>query len=258
MPQPINPDDLPHVASLEPRWGWWSESGAFGGRIQQQFPQVSGVELDVFSIDHAPGPPRPLAFNLFRSNLNLGGGGGRGGTNAEVYARITYGAGGVTHQFVMDATLGTQVSLVANAVRLSFVSYAPNADSAYSAPTEGEIILGATLGLGAVAPGGAATFTTQYVSVAAAAEQTYSVAPFARRVLPFQPLVSAAELHNWQDLRLRFCREGGATQSTVYLGEVGPALFTDGIQIPGGAFDVRLSNLSGAARSLGLIFLLGV
>jgi len=253
----MDPDGLPHVATVEPRWGWWSESGAFGGRIQRAFPGTAGEIIDAFSIDRTPGPPRPRAFNLFRSNLNLGGGGGRGGTNAELYAQITYGAGGVTHSFKMDATLGTQISLVANTIRLSFVSYAPAAGSIYNPPTEGELILGATLGLGAVAPGDAATFTTPYVSVDPGAEQTFAIAPFARRLYPFQPLVNVASVHGWQDVRLRFCREGGATQSTLYLGEI-PELLSTGVPIPGGAFDVRLTNGGPNARFLGIIYQLGI
>lgn len=253
-----NPDLLPRLAVVEPRWGWWSDAGEFGGRIQGPFPSVAGVVLDSFSQDHTPGPPRPIAFNLFRSNLNLGGGGGRGGTNAELYAQITYGAGGASHRFRMDATLGTQISLVANSVRLAFVSYAPNADLVYSPPTAGELILGATLGIGSVAPGGAPTFTTQYTNVAAGAEQSWPVAPFARTVMPFSPLESAAAVHGWNDVRLRFCREGGATQSTVYLGMLGESLYTQGIPIPGGAFDVRLLNDSATAKRIGLIFQLGI
>jgi hypothetical protein len=244
------------VSVVEPRHGWWTEDGGFGSRIQTDLPSVAGAEIDCFSIDKLPGPPRPLAFNLFRSNTNFPSGGGRGSSNSELYAKITYGAGGISHSFLLDATLGTQLSLVAGTVRLIFVSYAPNGSAAYTVPASGEAILGATLGLGSVSPASPPTFTTQYFSVANGATQSWPVHPFARRVWPFQPATSG--LQTWTNVTLTLRREGGANQQKVQLGEVGPELYTQGLPIPGASFEAVLTNSSGATRSMGLVFELGL
>lgn len=136
-------DDAPLMSAIavEPTSGWWSSNGKWGNRFQGTLGPV-GEPIAILNLDKAPGPPRPLAIQLLRSNRNIVN---FASQNSEVYARITYGAGGVSNTFDVDWGEGQIVNVVGNSVRVDALPYKPLSDPYVAAEN---IVLGATIGLG--------------------------------------------------------------------------------------------------------------
>jgi hypothetical protein len=243
------PAGLPLVETIEPEKGPWSRAGAFGRLEKFTVPDAAGVVTAVFSNDHIEGPPRARVINLFRSDIEL-----THGANSNFYARITYGIGGVQNQFFCDWLAGGQLSLVATTLRVEAVTYAPNAEVAYSRES-GQVVLGAMLGVfGSLQSGQAPiTFTTQEVDLAASEVGTFLIPDFARRVIPQLDLGSNA----YSDCQLNLV--GGNSFATRFHGANFTAeLARQGVTLPGPTTRVVFKNAGASGLSVAMQFQLGL
>jgi hypothetical protein len=72
------------------------------------------------------GPPAVHSIQLGRSDAV-------DAQNADVYARITLGCGGVENQFLVDWLHGAQFTVVCNSLSVAALTYAPSASNVYAA-----------------------------------------------------------------------------------------------------------------------------
>lgn len=143
-PTQLEFSELPERASIavEPVSGWWTANGKWGNRFQGALPAAPDQLIPILNLDEAPGPPRGINVHLARSDRNVNF---QGFENSDVYARITYGAGGFTNTFDVDYSAGTKFQVIANSIRVDAITYAPNPLNSY-APLN-NIVLGATVGV---------------------------------------------------------------------------------------------------------------
>jgi len=191
----LPPQNVPLVETIESSRGPWQQAGKYGRAENYAFPRVlDGTPTLIFNMDRQPGPPRARTLHLFRSNALLAFTG-----NADVYAQITYGVGGVQNQAVLDWSRGGQISLVCDSVSVEAVAYAPQ-DQAYNPGAVGlRQILGAMLSHEGTSQARPPTFTTEQVTLSAGDNVSFVVPDFARWVFPclvnFEfPAVSVADI----------------------------------------------------------------
>jgi len=112
---------------LEPTDGPWANQNAFGDQFFGPLPTNAGKVIEVLPKNtKLYGPPSVHSVALGRSD-------GVAAQNADVYARITIGCGGVENSFDCDWLHGAQLALVCNSVSVRAVTYAPHGDADYSA-----------------------------------------------------------------------------------------------------------------------------
>lgn len=233
------PGALPRVEVVEPRRGPWTGNPAWGNRFQGAIPPV-GFPTVVLQNDGIPGPPRALGVHLFRTDRSADS-----NDNAEVYAEISYGAGGVRNKFLVDWISGVQFGLVASAVTITAVPYVPDPTSAFV--TNARIELGATLGLSPPAPAYPPTFTTPRTTIAAFGTTAIAIPDFARAVTAYLPGGIEA------DASFNFHRSFffGAT-STMGRGWTTAEMKSGAVLVPGGANVLQIQN-SGAASMVAVV-----
>lgn len=140
------------------RKGWWSQSTLLGrlrtfraqppaGQPLSQeltLPIVAGEVNDIGGGTDGIGPPMLQTFSLTRLQDNYPV---DPDANWDLRARITSGAGAVTHTIECDWMHGTQICLPGcGQVSLAAVSYAPDPERAYSAPAGARTTLGTAIG----------------------------------------------------------------------------------------------------------------
>lgn len=237
------------VNVLEPREGalaWWLKTSDFGGRFIGELPVV-GSEIQIASLERAPGPTRPIAITLFRSDRDVSTEG-----NTDVYAKITYGAGGAQNTFICDWTQGGSLCIPATNVRVTALVYQP-ALSEIESPTLG-ITLGATLGLGAVTPSRPPTLTIPQQLLGIAEPEsvlTFDIPDFARRVYP----LIASDSANLSQLLFEL-RTG--SNVAIIQRDVSAEALLQGYPIPGACTYGILQNQTGAPLSASVMFELGL
>lgn len=247
------PGEAPTVQVVEPTTGWWTQQGAFGDRFTGVLPQTVDIETTLVSLDHAPGPPRAIGINLWRSDRN------RSLDNADVLARITFGAGGVQNTFDVDWLQGIQLSLYCNALRIDFVTFNPAPDGPYTA--EDQVIIGATLGIGGFSSTIPPTLTTPPTTVLQNDELDVKVPDFARKVTLLSGAIgSGAGAVTYADFQMQFVNSQGTLIYSINCGELLPDVGTTGVPIPRGSDRILVINRDSdaAARRLGLMFHLGL
>lgn len=241
---------LPLVETLESRTGPWQVGGTYGRIENLEFPRTLDADpAPIFSIDGQIGPPRPRTLNLFRSDAQVSLGG-----NADWYASVTYGVGGVSNNFLCDWLRGGQISLVCQTLRVDAIAYRPIGNVAYSPPA-GVQLLGAMLSHTGSAPPRPPTFTTQRTTVPTGDFVDFAVPDFARWVYPGSgsapPDLDSAPTN----LFISFFNLGGFALKTA---QFTASTQLDGLQIPGGSTQVRISNSTGIDRQFLLSFQLGI
>ncbi len=234
---------------LEPRDGslaWWLKTSDFGGRFIGVLPS-EGNEIPIASLEKAPGPTRPIAVTLFRSDRDVTTEG-----NTDVYALITYGAGGAQNTFRCDWTQGGSLCIPATNIRVSALVYSP-AEGEASSPTAG-ITLGVTFGLGPVTPSRPPTFTTPIRLLDITEPDSvlaFDVPDFARRVYPLIGLDSANLSQLLFELRT------GANVAIISRVLTAESLL-QGFPVPGACTHGILQNLTGAPLPASVMFELGL
>jgi hypothetical protein len=227
------PDPAPRVFTLEPTIEWWTSNNHFGNRYTGLIPDSDNFSIPILNIDALPGPPGPASLKLFRSDQQVIKGGPT--KNSDFRARITYGAGGAANTFDMDWGVGGLVPLVANAIRIDAVTYAPNGDVPYLS-AGGKIILGCTLGAGGQGAGLPPTLTSQIFELGFGATTNSLIPDFSRRVSPIlnridgQPPVLS-------EYQLSFT---GNYPTGLY--EITASMIESGIGVPGACNRVTIRN----------------
>lgn len=243
------PPGLSLIQTIESERGPWDVGGTYGRILSVPFPtRLDESPIAIFSCDRQLGPPRPRTLNLFRNDAQVSGGG-----NADFYASITYGVGGVINNFLCDWSRGGQISLVCQTLRVDAIAYQPVGTSAYSPPT-GLQTLGAMLGHVGSAPPKPPTFTTQRTTVATGNFVDFAVPDFARWVYPglgsYMPLDAAPVNISLECLNL-----GG---QALKLSQYTERMQLEGVQLPGGTTEVRINNSAGFSVTPLLSFELGL
>jgi hypothetical protein len=241
---------LPTLEVLEARRGPWSVGGEYGRLINVAFPDsLAAAPIPIFSLDEQRGPPRPRTLNLFRSDAQLV----PGIYNADFYASITYGIGGVLNNFLCDWSRGGQISIVCETLRVDAVAYQPVSDLDYTPPS-GTQILGAMLSHEGSAPPRPPTFTTQRAFLPSGFTTDFVVPDFARWVYPSlgpsppEPAAPTGSILSCRNFSAFVLKEVELTEATLL----------QGVQLPGGTTEIRIANTTGNIRQYLLSFQLGL
>lgn len=234
----------PAVAVLEPQAGEWSTNNVWGDQFNSKraadgstnMPKTAGQVLGILPKNNSMyGPPKTMTVNLYRSDGPQVG-------NADFYARITYGVGGGTNQFFCDWSSGMQFSLTANNVSVDAVSYAPNSQGAYAPDAVDGFFLGALVTEGGCGDAAPLTFTEPLTVVPTLQHVDFAAPDFARRLL----IHTVVALDPTVDTGIFVQFRSGAVGLAGYDLRVMRENLSEGILIPGGARDVRITNTTGA------------
>lgn len=227
----------------EPHEGDWANNNEWGNSFSGLMPGAAGIQKNVAALNSTPGPPRVYTVQLFRNDINSL-------ANSDVRAVVTYGVGAVNNSFLVDWLHGVQFSLVANYIRVDFVTYAPAAADPYSV-TADPLLLAASFGAGSVPGRSIVTLTEPTVVIpGSGGTQSYPVPDFARAFLP--SLVNVAAGFNSPTVAtsiFAICFSGGASLQLAArdLQIFNGGLAATGFPIPGGTSFVRIVNNSGLA-----------
>lgn len=232
----------PSATVIEPFKGPWTNSANWGNTYAGPIPVAEGSEQSIFETADIPGAPAVHVVNLFRSDAVF-----TGSTNSQVRARITYGIGARQNTFDCDWTQGAQFALVANYVRVNFVTYAPNADAAYVGGGK-PIVLGAGIARGNASKSHALSYTYPQLTI------TNAAAPADRYIVEVPDFAQALVLHA-RDLAGAAPAAGAitvqfrATSSQIIAQWDGLRMQDfagEGLRIPGGTVEVRILNTTAA------------
>jgi hypothetical protein len=115
------------VRALEPQTGSWVNNNLWGEQRFEPLPSRPGSVVSVLPKNTKLfGPPAVHSIQLGRSDAV-------DAENADVYARITLGCGGIENQFDVDWVHGAQFSVTCNSLSVQAVTYAPHGDGDYNA-----------------------------------------------------------------------------------------------------------------------------
>jgi hypothetical protein len=113
------------VRVLEPQKGSWVNNNLWGEQRFEPLPSTPGSVVSVLPKNTKLfGPPAVHSIQLGRSDAV-------DAQNADVYARITLGCGGIENQFDVDWLHGIQFAAVCNSLSVQAVTYAPDSTGAY-------------------------------------------------------------------------------------------------------------------------------
>jgi hypothetical protein len=259
-PQPIPPGyelgqppaGLPSVETLESFSGPWQQQGKYGRSVTAPVPRTEDAEPQViFTIDRQNGPPRARTLHFFRSDAQIEP---SGTLNADVYASVIYGVGGITNSFLCDWLRGGQLALVCDYLQVSAVPYAPRHGTPYNPPPDTQLqVLGCMLGHQGAPPSLPPTFTTASTTIPPSNSAVFTVPDFARAVAPIGSVV----FDGTTNIQLVFRNLAAFDMSVVDLTEEDknrPML------IPGGTTEIEITHGAGGSitNHFGLIFQLGL
>lgn len=244
------PPRAPLINAVEPTEGYWTLAGRFGQRFQDTLPDREGTIVPLLQNQRLPGPPSPWWVSFFRSDRNVLDESGGAPTNSEIRGVITYGAGGVQNQVLVDVISGIQFPIVCNTVQVDLLTYSPEADVPYSPMA---LIAGVTLGKGAGSGALPPTFTTQVFRSDTIAPFTYSqafpVPDFARSVGVFSSDPAAVFTLTFRARSLNIIKQVTTVSA--------PALQNEkGIPIPAGTNQIELDGGGASITRAGLQFFL--
>jgi hypothetical protein len=171
-------------------------------------------------------------------------------SNADLYALITYGVGGIQNQFLCDWSRGGQFSLVLETVRVEAVPYLPQLGVPYL-PPQGRQLLGCMLSHEGPSVARPVTFTSSAAGVASGGSVSFTVPDFARWVYPTNVVLPAQPSTD----TVEFLNQGVTTLKLVRLDD---AFLLRGTPVPGGTSVITVHNNSGGFRAYGLQFELGL
>ena len=234
----------PAVPVLEPQEGDWSTSNFWGDQFNSKrapdgttnFPKAAGQVLGVLPKNNRMyGPPKTMTVSLYRSDDPQIG-------NADFYARVTYGTGGGTNSFMCDWLAGMRFSLTMNNVNVDAVSYAPNSQAPYAPDVTDGFFLGAMVTEGGAGDNAPLTFTEPLTVIPTLQHVDFAAPDFARRLL----IHTAVPLDPTVDTGIFVQFRSGSVGLAGYDLRVMRENLSDGILIPGGCREVRISNTTGA------------
>lgn len=222
--------------AVEPVSGWWSRNGKWGNRFQGALPGAPDLIVPVLNLDEVPGPPRGVSVQLARSDRNVNF---EGSENSDVYARITYGAGGFTNVFDVDYAAGKTFQVIANSIRVDAITYQPNLSTPY-VPLD-NIVLGATVGINGGAGCICPTLTIPTGRLFSGDDIEIPVPDFAKRVT-FLFRIDEAASQPAAKLFDIFALSSGAV--SVWNGNISDVIITQTtpLILPGDANVIRIRN----------------
>jgi hypothetical protein len=249
-----NPQGAQLIETLESFDGPWQRAGRYGRLVTAPYPAtVDATPLSIFSIDKQNGPPRARTLHLFRSDARIIP---DAFINADVYASITYGVGGVQNNFLCDWGRGGQIPLVCDTFRIDAVPYAPLFNTPYAPPPVDQLqTLGAMLGHQGVSVPRSPTFTTPRVIIPPSFDATFLVPDFAREVAAFA--TNSDDFDSAHDVLLEFLNFSDSAIAEI---NMTPELALVPMPIPGSTTQIRIvHNGSGSiTNAYGLLFILGL
>lgn len=241
------------VSLLEPQKGAWVNNNLWGDQRPQGVPEAEGATVEVLPRNtHFYGPPTVHSIALVRGDEIVA-------QNADVYASVTYGCGGIQNNFLCDWLHGMQFSIVCNSVHVQAVSYAPSSLIPYNA-AGAAIFLGAMVAKGTVAQGRCpATKTEPLHEVANLGVLDFPVPDFAREATVHLTIQTAPPTYNSNPatptgILIRFTGTG-AGKFAEYDAQV--CAGGRSIPIPGGATEIRIINNSGNTATMMVEWFLG-
>lgn len=248
------PQGLQLIETLESFKGPWQQAGRYGRSVTAPYPaSVKDTPQAIFTIDKQNGPPRARTIQLFRSDALIIP---SVFINADTYASITYGVGGIQNNFLMDWCRGGQLTLVCDTLRIEAIPYAPLAGTPYAPPPSDQVqTLGAMLGHQGVSQAQGPTFTTPRVIIPPGNSATFIVPDFAREVSAFA--TNSGDFDSAHDVFLEFLNFSDAAIASQ---DLDPAAMATRYPIPGSCTEITIvHNGSGSiTNAYGLIFFLGL
>lgn len=238
---------------VEPVSGWWENNSGFGARFTGNLPaSLANIQpIDLLDLGKAPGPPRTIGVQLYRSDKQVAS-----GANSDVKCQVTYGAGGTSNTFLLDWCAGAGFTLIANTVRLAFVPFVPEVTNPYS-PLQ-NLILGATVGLNAL-PRSNVVLTTQPHRLVINNTSLQSAVPDFAIGFHLLCVALGALPPDLTKIQIEFRSSNNTTIDSHFASEVdGPLFSTDGLRVPGTAQFVSVQNKTGADILMGHQFVLGI
>lgn len=236
---------------IEPTKGPWVNQNTFGDQFFGPLPSTAGQVFAVLPKNTGLyGPPAVHSLQLGRSDAV-------DAQNADVYARITIGCGGVENIFDVDWLHGVQLALTCNSVSVQAVTYAPT-PGAYRAASA-SVALKAMVTKGCVSQSRCpATYTEALVSLADVAlapanAVTFFLPDFARELT-----VHVAGNNNPATptaITLSFLNQGGSV-----IAQYNAQVCAGGrsVPIPGGANSVFIENASANTVDVSAQWFLGL
>jgi hypothetical protein len=239
---------------LEPTKGPWVNQNTFGDQFFGPLPASAGQVFAVLPKNTGLyGPPAVHSIQLGRSDAV-------DAQNADVYARITVGCGGVENSFDMDWLHGAQIAVVCNSLNVQAVTYAPSAAGNYAA-SGAAVALKAMVAKGSTNPSRCpATYTQAGLPLAEVATPgssvIYNVPDFARELCVH--VVSNPGNNNPATasiVTISFLNEGGSV-----LAQYNAQVCAGGrsIPIPGGANTVFIENTASQVPTVTAQWFLGL
>jgi hypothetical protein len=240
------------VRVLEPQKGSWVNNNLWGEQRFEPLPSTPGSVVSVLPKNTKLfGPPAVHSIQLGRSDAV-------DAENADVYARITLGCGGIENQFDVDWLHGVQFAAVCNSLSVQAVTYAPDGTGAYHA-TGAAVALKVMVAKGSTAQGRCpATYTQALVNLlevtnAPANAVTFTVPDFARELTVHvlgnnNPATPTA-------ITFSFLNEGGSV-----IAQYNAQVCAGGrsVPIPGGANTVFIENASSDQHTVSAQWFLGL
>lgn len=248
------------AVTVEPVGGYWMNNNSWGYQFTGLFPKALTDVVPILNNDQIPGPPRSMMLSLFRGD-RVGAKSTTSTRNAEIYAQIIYGAGGINNTILIDWNQGGQIALPCTAVRINAVPYVPDLteDGGDYRPTDNngqpsKLQIGAVLGLDGAEPAEAPTFTTPYITIADNGSYAVAVPEFAVRCVPMiGKAVAGAD-----PVPANFTVDVtcGVFSRGVQFFTCDNNILENGFQLIGRPSTIRIINHDGADRRVGFIFLL--
>lgn len=237
---------------IEPTKGPWWNNNFWGDQHAQGVPESEGVTVEVLPKNNRMyGPPAVHSVALVRGDEIVA-------QNADVYASVTVGCGGIENNFRCDWLHGVQFSIVCNSLHVEAVSYAPSSLVGYNA-VGAHIFLGAMVAKGTVNESRCPlTLTEPLAEVANNGVLDFPVPDFAREVI----------VHLFIEPATTNSNPATATGVIVRLTAAGAGKFAQydaqvcaggkSIPIPGGSTEVRIANTSGSTVLMSVQWVLGL
>jgi hypothetical protein len=222
------------AVAIEPTGGPWKNNNNWGAKFEGPMPLQAGVRLSVFDGSQIPGPPRVQTIILARDPQSTPG------DNADFRALIEYGVGGLVDNFVCDWTRGTQITLVANWVRVNAISYAPNSLAPYKAD-DGRVTISAGVAEGTARSASTVTLTDSLRELNDGGDEDIAVPDFARALAIKFEFIGGV-MPTPSDVGFSF--QAGTNPLARYTAEDMNLAF-GGVLIPGGSNFIRVKNNSG-------------
>lgn len=240
------------VQALEPITGSWVNNNLFGDQRFEPLPVTAGSVISVLPKNtRLYGPPAVHSLQLSRSDDVPT-------ENADVYARITTGCGGIENSFDCDWLHGLQLALVCNSISVQAVTYAPFAGQPYDAAAA-RVALKAAVAKGSTCPSRCpATYTEPSVLLKTPVDApdnvvVYTFPDFAREFTVH--LASNSNPATPTNVFVDFFNAGGTSLAT-YDAQV--CAGGRSIPIPGGANTVAVNNQGGVNLRTTAQFFLGL